>query len=890
MRADASGERDERVRGTRVARGGGALGNGEDENAWAAAAAADDPINDKDAEEETETETFRAGCGRAGMLCGGEAAAVPARSVNAPRAGNAGPWSALRARCSALLRRVMALRESLRLQAVAAACLALAWSGAALASSAQLAGVAGRYAAASLALKLLRRVLLLASLALSGVPALIESAIAMVRAPSVSVDLLMTLAAVLSLVTGHMMEGALLMVLFSLSRAAENAINQRARGDLDALRDLVPEHAWRLSSASASEQAAEQFADEAAAEAQQIPVRDIQVGDVLLVKTGELAPCDARVVRGGVYVTLEHLTGESMPRRIDPGDEVASGARVMDGSMVVRSERRTDESTVARIARLVTAAQRNKPSLQRFIDRFGRAYSRLVLLGAALVLLLSAPVHNVQWRSVVAAPGAGRAVDSGTAARPWRARRWKLRPPAERIGLTGQSGAVNRALGFLVVTSPCALVISAPIAYLSALGALARRGVLVKGGARTVEASAQCERVAFDKTGTLTMGRPMLERVRVQSTTQRRWRQQTSSAAPVTTSASAEYGTDGDGGSTLQHDQDDTDAVAAPSRAAGMAATDEQRRVLGMAAALEAHAVHPIARAVVEAAQYAGVLAPPLSDFRAHAGHGIEGVIRGAHVRIGRAEFALALLADTNGALEFVRREQQHAAVTRADGGTNHRRHDHRRSRHGGSSVSTLCADDGTVAVLHFIDALRPEAAQCVAELRRDGYAVAMLTGDNEASAMAIAASSGIAPDGVRYGMTPDDKLRFAETETKLVMVGDGINDAPALARADCGVAVGFTSATAVAASDVILVHGDSGGGDGGGDERASGVSRLAWYLRKSRATQQLVVQNVVVALALILVTAVGAVLGGLPLWAAVVVHEGGTLLVGLNGLRLLFD
>ena len=665
-----------------------------------------------------------------------------------------------------------------------------------------------------------KRLALAVSLALSGLPAVLESALSFVRQPSLSVDLLMTLAAVLMLAAGHTVEGSLLMVLFSLSRASESAIQARARRDLNALRDRVPEQAWLLKSATDDAVDDDGVLEETQARA--VPVAQLQPGDRVLVKNGELNPCDARVERGDAYVSLEAITGESVPRRVTRGDAVSSGARVIDSSMVVRVERRADESTLARIARLVTEAQRNKPTLERWIDRFGRAYSVGVLVGAALIAALAAPLHN--WD--------------------WQAQQW--RPEAQRIGWVGQRGALDRALAFLVVASPCALVIGAPVAYTSALGALARRGVLVKGGARALEAAARCRRVAFDKTGTLTLGLLRLEDVRVVGV----------AGAPA--------------------------AEEEAERSGHWRGDGRRRRLLAMAAALEVHATHPIAKAVVEAAAAMTTTTTMTTTtgamYRAEsvqvrAGQGVEGRLvpladgditaHTGRVRFGRAEFAVELL-DVRTSRQVSQRVQQ---VEREEA---------RRGR----STSVLCGEDGTVAVFALSDRLRPDARECVDELHAAGYSVDMLTGDTRETAMAMARASGIGAESVWYGLTPDDKLRYVEQRADtLVMVGDGMNDAPALARARTGVSIGLHSATAVSVSDVILM-----------EDPESGIRRLAWLLRKSRDTQQLVYQNVAAALMLIVGTAVGAVAGGLPLWTAVLLHEGGTLAVGLNGLRLLWD
>jgi cation transport ATPase len=715
---------------------------------------------------------------------------------------------------------------------------------------------------------LAKRASILASLLISGLPALLDMIVSFWERPSLSVDVLMTLAALLLLAVGHVLEGALLLVLFSLSRAAEGAIQARARRDLDALRDGIPEYAWRLPAAqNADVEAARnhQTSHGAEPDAYRVPVTELQPNDLILIKVGEVVPCDSLVSRGDVYVSFEPITGESVPRRVREGDSIQAGARAVDGSVILQVLRPVHESAVARIARLVTEAQQNKPTLERWIDRFGQLYSRLVLLGATLVFLLSSlTLFRTQHRLPKPA-----ATDVPNHEQPVR---WRI-----------HRQAVDRALGFLVVASPCALIIGAPVAYTSALSVLARRGVLVKGGARTLEASARCSHVAFDKTGTLTKGEPQLFAIHLF----RDCKQIEPKIGNVPSRDNKEQ-------------QVSSQRVWVFSSDADRELQDPSfRRVLALAAGLETHVVHPLASAVAAAASKASIDPLPFQDIKMRTGAGLEGRLmeiqtgylshaqrcetadhgtattttasRVQRVRLGRSDYALALGEDSGSSEQawMLSSELQEMVKARQ-----------LEQSEAGRSTALLCSEDGTIAMLVFWDEMRSEAPTCISELRSSGYDVQLLTGDSRETAFAIAEAVGMPLDSVRYGLQPEEKMLFVkERSERLVMVGDGMNDAPALALANTGVSIGFHSATAVSAADVVLVDG-----------HPDGIRRLAWYLRKSRQTQQVIYQNVAIALVLIVSTAMGAVSGGLPLWAAVVLHEGGTLLVGLSGLRLLMD
>jgi heavy metal translocating P-type ATPase len=286
---------------------------------------------------------------------------------------------------------------------------------------------------------------------LSGTPALIN-AVHDLRNLEINIDVLMTLAALLSVLIGSGMEGGLLLVLFEVSAAMEDTVARKTRSALLHLHALSPRTACVIASDGT-------LFDRS--------VREIEVGTLLLVKAGEIVPLDGQVKDGSSFVNLVHLTGESEPISKKIGDEVPAGAGNLDGTLTVRVTRASADSTLSRIIKLITQAQETKPQIQRFLDRFGKYYATTIIFLAALFAITL----------------------------PW----------IFGIPLLGSEGSIYRALTFLIAASPCALIIATPTAYLSAISSCAKRGILLKGGV-TLDAMARSHIVAFDKTGTLTTG------------------------------------------------------------------------------------------------------------------------------------------------------------------------------------------------------------------------------------------------------------------------------------------------------------------------------------------------------------------------------------------------
>jgi len=558
---------------------------------------------------------------------------------------------------------------------------------------------------------------------------------------TLDVDLLMVVAALGAAAIGQVLDGALLIVIFATSGALEAVATARTADSVRGLLDLAPATATRLLPGGGEETVA---ADALA------------VGDTVLVRPGERVGADGRVLGGESEVDQATITGEPLPVAKAAGDEVFAGTVNGTGALRVRVERDPSDSVIARIVRMVEEASETKAPTQLFIERVEQRYS-LAMVAATLALF-----------AVPLALGAA------------------LQP------------TLLRAMTFMIVASPCAVVLATMPPLLSAIANAGRHGVLVKS-AVVMERLGQVDAVALDKTGTLTEGTPRVTEVR-------------------------------------------------PLPGAGL----DEDALLRLAAAAERPSEHPLARAVVDAAHARGLSLPDAEGFSSAPGLGVRATVDGREVRVGAPA---RLLQDSPDGYGLV-------AEVEASGRT---------------AVAVL-ADGRAVGVLGLADRLRPDAAEAVGGLTAlTGTAPVLLTGDNRRAADRLAAETGI--DDVRAGLLPQDKAaavrEWAEAGRHVMVVGDGVNDAPALAAAHTGVAMGRAgSDLALETADAVVVR----------DELAT----LPAVVRLSRTARRLVVQNLVIAGVCITALVVWDLAGQLPLPLGVAGHEGSTVLVGLNGLRLL--
>jgi len=579
------------------------------------------------------------------------------------------------------------------------------------------------------------------------------------------IDFLMVTAALGAALIGEWEEGALLLFLFTLSGALEEFAMDRTRKAIEALADLRPEVATvRRGGAEVS-----------------VPVEEIQIAEVVLVRPGERLPIDGAVVKGSSSIDQSPITGESVPVLKELGDQVYAGTINGGGALEIEVSRPASESTLSKIIKLVADAQHDAAPTQRFIDRFSQPYTYVVIASTLLAIAI-----------------------------PW-------------LFLNEPFGdTLYRAMTLLVVASPCALIISTPASVLSAIAAGARNGVLFKGGAY-LEKVAALQAVAFDKTGTLTHGKPVVTNVHPLS---------------------------------------------------GYSRAD----LLRIAGSAELRSEHHIGRAVVEEAQGYGIQLEEPLEFSAVAGHGIE------------AKF------DRDGQIEtiyigndklFLNEEMDFSPAIRVIGDALQKQGKTAMLVVRRSTVEDTLGsirDWEVVGYLAVADSVRPESKAAVKALREIGVErIAMLTGDNKAVANAIASEVGITE--VYSGLLPEEKVEVIQrlvAETDVAMVGDGVNDAPALATASVGIAMGAGGTdVALETADVVLMSSD--------------LSKLPFMLRLGRQAERIVRQNVVfsvgVILTLVTLTIVVPIFVkgfALPLPLGVVGHEGSTLIVVTNGLRML--
>lgn len=586
---------------------------------------------------------------------------------------------------------------------------------------------------------------------LVGVPAFIESFEDTIQG-KINIHLLMTLSAFISLGISREFEGALLLVLFELSSAMEEQVTQKAKGAVQDLHELSPSKAWVVQEGGYLLETS---------------VKEIAAKTPILVKVGEIVPLDGKVIEGISHYSIAHLTGESLPIKSHPGVEIPAGAKILDQPVLLEVTRTSNDSTLMRILNLITQAAGAKPKVERFLDRWGEAYAMGIIgLTCAFALLL-----------------------------PW----------LFSLPFLGYDGSIYRALTFMIAASPCALIIATPTAYLSAISACARKGILLKGGV-TLDALARCQSISFDKTGTLTTGSlEMTEMICLQE-------------GPLPFS---------------------------------------NELALQIAYALERNVVHPISSAILELAKRKNLSPYPLDTFRAEPGRGLY-----ATVGIGEVSYPVFL-----GLPEAAWQQLSSSELSLLK---------KKLSFYEGEKLISLLLIGKTVFLLTFTDEIRKEAKQAIEILKKKSMHTLMLTGDHLPNAEKVGKL--LAIHQIYAELRPEKKLEMVANlseQAGLAMVGDGVNDAPSLARATVGISMGTVGSTAaIEASDVILLKED--------------LLLIPWLLQKAKATVSIVRQNLSFALFIILFTAAFALYGFIPLWLAVLLHEGGTILVGLNSLRLL--
>ncbi|AND43224.1 cadmium transporter (plasmid) [Cytobacillus oceanisediminis 2691] len=557
---------------------------------------------------------------------------------------------------------------------------------------------------------------------------------------------LMTIAVIGAAFIGEWGEGATVVILFAISEALETYSMDKARQSIRSLMDIAPKEA--LIRRGNKEM--------------MIEVDDIQIDDIMIVKPGQKIAMDGIVVKGLSSVNQAAITGESVPVSKTPDDEVFAGTLNEEGLLEVKVTKHVDDTTIAKIIHLVEEAQAERAPSQAFVDKFAKYYTPLIILVALGVAVIPPLFFGADWDT------------------------W-----------------IYQGLAALVVGCPCALVISTPVAIVTAIGSAAKNGVLIKGGIHLEEMGA-IKAIAFDKTGTLTKGIPMVTDYLPQSNTN-----------------SAE--------------------------------------LLSIVAALEKGSQHPLASAIMKKAEEEKAPYQDLSieDFSSITGKGIKGNFQNKMYYVGSPNLFEELLS--NGIPAALK-------TTIA------------RLQNQGKTVMVAGTSEEVLSLIAVADVLRENSKNVIENLHSLGIQkTIMLTGDNEGTANAIGEQVGVSD--IKAELLPQDKLTFIRDlrnqYDRVAMVGDGVNDAPALAASTLGIAMGGAGTdTALETADIALMADDLG--------------KLPFTVKLSRKALSIIKQNITFSLGIKLVALLLVIPGWLTLWIAIFADMGATLIVTLNGLRLL--
>ncbi|GAB6157713.1 heavy metal translocating P-type ATPase [Desulfotomaculum varum] len=566
------------------------------------------------------------------------------------------------------------------------------------------------------------------------------------RRRRLDMNVLMSVAVMGAISIGEWSEGATVAFLFSVSDMLETYTTEKTRSSIRRLMQLAPTSATVIRNSQEVK----------------LPVSQITVGDILVIRPGEKIALDGIVTAGNSAVNQSAITGESVPVDRRPGDEVFAGTINGEGSLQVKVTRTAKDTTLSRIIHLVEEAQAQRAPYQTLVERFAVVYTPAVMALAALLITIPPLLLAQPWE-------------------PW----------------------VYRGLALLVVACPCALVISTPVAIVSAIGSGARHGVLIKGGMH-LETLGQLKAMAFDKTGTLTCGTPEVSQILT---------------LPGITSD----------------------------------------KLLTLAAAVEYNSEHPLAQAIVRRAMSLTLTLnsglPAAHEFKSFTGLGAKAMVEGRQILVGSPRLL-----------------EQHGI----DIGVWQATLAHLQEQ--GLTVAMVAIDGEATGCLALSDTVRPQSAATLVSLRELGlYPLVMLTGDHMATAGSVARQVGI-PD-FQANLLPQDKVSAVQTLRErygsIAMVGDGINDAPALAAANIGIAMGGAgNDTALETADVVLMADD--------------LSKLPFAVRLGRETRRIIKQNIAFAITIKTLAVLLVFPGWLTLWLAILADMGASLLVTSNGMRLL--
>ncbi|MCL6751104.1 heavy metal translocating P-type ATPase [Nostoc sp. CCCryo 231-06] len=603
--------------------------------------------------------------------------------------------------------------------------------------------------------------LLPAAYVIGGYESAREGLTTLFKEKELDVDLLMIVAAIGAASLGlwrreyHLIiDGAILILIFAISGALEGYAMQRTERSIRSLMSLTPDTARVLHQEREAE----------------VSISQLKVGDEIVVKPGELIPTDGIILSGYSTLNQAAITGESFPVEKTVGEEVFAGTLNGYGALQIKVHKPAQSSLIQRVIRLVEQAQTEAPPSQEFIDRFEKGYAKVIVVAGILLATLPPFLWGWDWETTI-----------------------------------------YRALTFLVVASPCALMAAIMPTLLSGIANGARQGILFKNGAQ-LEKIGKVRAIAFDKTGTLTTGQLQVFKII----------------------------------SASEYTKDD---------------------VLKAAASVESSSEHPIGKAIVQAAgdlNWVGAI-----QVQAMPGQGIVGIAQEQQVIVGNALFVQKYVTNLPEELREMAQSLEREGKTVVWVAKNPTPNPSPLARRGAGDV---------IGVIAIADEVRSQAAATITRLKKLGVEqIVMLTGDNEETAQSVAKAVGI--DRVYAQLLPEDKLdiirRLQQQYQTVAMVGDGINDAPALAQASVGIAMGISgSDVALETADIVLM--------------ADRLEKIAVAMHLGRRSQAIVKQNIVVALGFIMLLLVGNFLGNINLPIGVIGHEGSTVLVTLSGLRLL--
>ena len=560
----------------------------------------------------------------------------------------------------------------------------------------------------------------------------------LVKERAFSIELLVIIAAIGAFVIGKHIEGSIVVFLFNIATFLEDYASDSARKSIEMLLREYPTKARVVKGNKEYE----------------VNVENVNPGDIIVIRPGEKIPLDGVIVEGSADVNEAPLTGESIPIIKKKGDRVYAGTICMNGVLLVRVEKKAQETLLAKVINLVKRARKEKSDIERFVEKFSKYYTPSILLSALVVIILFPLIY-------------GGTIES-----------W-----------------IYRSLTLLVISCPCALVISIPVAMVSGLVGGARNGILIKGG-KYLEHLSKTNVIAFDKTGTLTKGKLVLTKI-------------------------------------------------IPFKIGKL-------RVLQIAASLSQYSKHPISNAVIQKAKELRIEPLKVLDFKSIPGEGVIAKIEGKQYFMGNEKLLKKFrIPIPTKEIEKLRME--------------------------GTAIALIANENSLLGILGFEDELRSEAITIIKELKKRGFRIIMLTGDHENVAKRIANKLGI--DEYFAELLPDSKVKVIEElmgkhERHVAMVGDGINDAPALVRACVGIAMGSGTKIAIESGDIVLMK--------------PNLKKIIHLINLSNKTIGIVKQNVTISILIKMILAVMAIVGLVELWMAVLIGDMGlSLAVIINALRL---